>query len=756
MAASYEEMRRIIREEEPARPSLRVSTISDPNETANFTTTHGSEPEKLSRQLRGDLDWIVMKAIEKDRSRRYETANALSADITRFLNNEPVSAAAPSVAYQVRKFAVRNKGLIATGSLIAAVLIVATIVSVHQAIRATDAESLALERLRESEQARTEAEIARGDAESVSQYLIDLFRSPLARARGREVTVAEILDRAVEKLNAEGAGDDPKRKAHLQFTIGCSYYELGLFEESIQLLEQSVALSREVLGPTHPTTLQRLFELKWTYGARALPEKAAPVNREILEGYSTILRQVRESPDSSPAEVDLAIQKLMNASEQAGKTEQAIQLAQELVERLKTRNEAKAGEKLLKARRQLALSYCRRKDPAEGVAMMEKVIEEYVEVFGANNRLTLASMERLGEVHFHRKEWQRAVYWFTRIQARRKQRKWGPELVYSSMRLADSYAGMRNYERAVAIGTERLAFAEKIKGPDHEYVLRSMVSLAKYHSESGNLAKASEQSRKAYHRFRDRIGLEHKEIQEVLKIYAHSIVGNADQEKVDALVKDLLGQIESDSDPVARGAVELLKSITTSQLDQGLVDEAFALGNQVIESCKIHRGLDHIDTFAAMDHLADLYDRNGENSVAIKNRLHVLAARRNAFGELNGDVIWTRGRLGELYEKGQYFDLAIEQYREMVAARRKREKDHPKDVAWSLIKLGEALHKSGQSEEAVPIFEEVLDRRLKIDGKDSQDTLDSMERLADAYRHAGRNEQAEAMEARAFKARQVH
>ena len=144
MAASYEEMRRIIREEEPARPSLRVSTISNPDETANFTTTHGSEPEKLSRQLRGDLDWIVMKAIEKDRGRRYETANAFAEDLRRFLTDQPVSAAAPSMGYQFRKFARRNRTGLAVGATIAAVLVVATCVSVWQAVRATNAEAIAV------------------------------------------------------------------------------------------------------------------------------------------------------------------------------------------------------------------------------------------------------------------------------------------------------------------------------------------------------------------------------------------------------------------------------------------------------------------------------------------------------------------------------------------------------------------------------------------------------------------------------------
>lgn len=150
LSAGLMEMRRIVREVEPPRPSYRVSTVlSDANDTAALTTSHGVDPNRLSRTLRGELDWIVMKAIEKDRNRRYETANAFAADIGRFLANEPVSAAAPSFGYQFQKFARRNQVALAVGATIAAVLVLATIISALQAIRANRAQNVAEERSEE-------------------------------------------------------------------------------------------------------------------------------------------------------------------------------------------------------------------------------------------------------------------------------------------------------------------------------------------------------------------------------------------------------------------------------------------------------------------------------------------------------------------------------------------------------------------------------------------------------------------------------
>jgi hypothetical protein len=121
--AAFDEVRRIIREDEPQKPSTRISTA----ESAPSIAAHRhTEPAKLARLVRGELDWIVMKCLEKDRSRRYETANGLARDVEHYLHDEPVLACPPSAAYRFRKLARRNKAALAT----AAVLIVAMLVTV--------------------------------------------------------------------------------------------------------------------------------------------------------------------------------------------------------------------------------------------------------------------------------------------------------------------------------------------------------------------------------------------------------------------------------------------------------------------------------------------------------------------------------------------------------------------------------------------------------------------------------------------------
>jgi serine/threonine protein kinase len=107
--AGYDELRRIIREEEPPKPSTRLSTLAKAD-LSTVCARRGIEPGKLGQQVRGELDWIVMKAMEKDRNRRYESASAFAADVQRYLNDEPVHACPPTAGYRLKKFARRNKG----------------------------------------------------------------------------------------------------------------------------------------------------------------------------------------------------------------------------------------------------------------------------------------------------------------------------------------------------------------------------------------------------------------------------------------------------------------------------------------------------------------------------------------------------------------------------------------------------------------------------------------------------------------------
>lgn len=147
--ATFDEVRRLIREQEPQRPSTRLTTLGEAVRTVS--ARRGIDPRRLCDLLRGDLDWIVMKALEKDRSRRYETASALAADVRRYLNQQAVEARPPSAWYRFQKLALRHRVALLAASVVAVSLVAGTAVSIWQAIRATKAEAEATRLRREAE-----------------------------------------------------------------------------------------------------------------------------------------------------------------------------------------------------------------------------------------------------------------------------------------------------------------------------------------------------------------------------------------------------------------------------------------------------------------------------------------------------------------------------------------------------------------------------------------------------------------------------
>ncbi len=182
--AAYDEVRRIIREEEPATPSTRISSLGA--KSGVVAAHRHADPRGLSQLVRGDLDWIVMKALEKERSRRYETAIGLAMDVERHLADEPVQACPPSAFYKFRKFARRNRVAFTTSIVVLAAILAGTIVSITQAIRATHAERLAESRLLAETAARADAERA-SKAEAAQRHIAEEERQQaeanLKRAR---------------------------------------------------------------------------------------------------------------------------------------------------------------------------------------------------------------------------------------------------------------------------------------------------------------------------------------------------------------------------------------------------------------------------------------------------------------------------------------------------------------------------------------------------------------------------------------------
>jgi serine/threonine protein kinase len=223
--AAFQEILRLIKEVEPQRPSLKISTsVTLPSIAAQ----RNLEPSQLSRAVRGDLDWIVMKSLEKERSRRYETATSLAHDIERYLDNEPVQARPPSTTYRLRKYTQRHKVAVAAGLLVAVSLLLGTVISTWQAIRATAAERQSQANLHSLQQVarewatsetltgdpeRAEAAIRLAEAANVSKAWTEILRGQSDIDQGRaQVAVTRLTPIVADTYHH---GDDDTRLAAL-------------------------------------------------------------------------------------------------------------------------------------------------------------------------------------------------------------------------------------------------------------------------------------------------------------------------------------------------------------------------------------------------------------------------------------------------------------------------------------------------------------------------------------------------------------
>jgi tetratricopeptide (TPR) repeat protein len=269
MSQGLDAMRRTIREQEPPRPSTKLATLQA-DELTTTAKRRSSESAKLVHQLKGDLDWIVMKCLEKDRNRRYETANAFAQDIRRFLADEPVSATPPSAGYQFRKFARRNKAALRVAASIAAVLVTATLVSTWQAVRATRAESTQ-KRLRE----QVEASHQKAMAESASNQRVASMMMEMAKTlnptywlehgpAGWDEPLDAVSLRALEAL--EGSPDQEAEWCALMIRM---HHDLGLLQEFSQSLPIPVVVTSKPRSNSPPVSQTTLSFKGWPDGGHA-------------------------------------------------------------------------------------------------------------------------------------------------------------------------------------------------------------------------------------------------------------------------------------------------------------------------------------------------------------------------------------------------------------------------------------------------------------------------------------------------------
>ena len=281
MALGIDEVRRTIREVNPPRPSTRVTPLQGASTDA--ARNRRIEAARFAGLLRGDLDWITMKALEKARTRRYGSASDLAADVRRHLANHPVLAGPPSAAYRTRKFVQRHRfGVFGSATLL-------LLLTVFAIVMAVQAQRIARERDRANSEARRANQEAVA-AKQVSDFLVGLFKvSDPTEARGKTLTARDILDQGARQLESS-LRDQPRVHARLQTIIGVVYSGLGLFAEAQPLLIQALETHKKTVGEEAAETLETMNHLANLYWHQRRFQEAEVLYRDIVQQRTRIYR----------------------------------------------------------------------------------------------------------------------------------------------------------------------------------------------------------------------------------------------------------------------------------------------------------------------------------------------------------------------------------------------------------------------------------------------------------------------------------
>jgi serine/threonine protein kinase/tetratricopeptide (TPR) repeat protein len=276
---------RQVREKDPPRPSsqFKRKANSDPAAATAVAGARGLNPQQLDNLLHGDLDWITMKALEKDRARRYGTPSELAADISRYLNDEPVLAGPATAGYRLQKYVLRHRIALATA---AGILLVLAGFIVTQAIQ--------LRRITRE----------RDRAARITDFMTRIFKvSSPSEARGNTVTAREILDRASADINT-GLTKDPDLQAQMMSVMGDVYDNLGLYSRALILQQKTLEIRQRVLGPENPETLKSMTALAQTLWKQGHFTEAEALQRQALSTQTRVIGS--EHPDTLGSMANLA------------------------------------------------------------------------------------------------------------------------------------------------------------------------------------------------------------------------------------------------------------------------------------------------------------------------------------------------------------------------------------------------------------------------------------------------------------------
>jgi serine/threonine-protein kinase len=571
-----QEIERIICETEPERPSTAISRVeevlaSDGKTRIKLTPelvsrTRDGQPEKLRRRLSGDLDTIVLMAMRKEPPRRYASVEQLSEDIRRHLIGLPVIARKGTFSYRAGKFVRRHRVVVAFLVLIVGFAITMTVQSARIA--------------RERDRAASE----RDKAERVNAFLQEMLASVDPRKKGREITVAAVLDEAARRVETELI-DQPEIEASVRTTIGTTYQSLGLYDAAETHLRRALAIRQKLFGEEHPHVAESMHNLGLLLTDMSKYQKAEPLLDEAL----VMRRKLRgpEHPDIAQSLNSLGVL-------------------------LRTKSEYQEAEDRFR----------------EALVMRRKLLgPEHLDVAQSLNNLAsvLWAQGKLKEAE--------SLYREALAMNRKRLGLEHPDVATNLNNLANVLYDNGDYNEAESLHREALAMNRKRLGPEHPDVAGSLHNLAVVLHAKGNYNEAESMFREALVMRRKLLGPEHLDVATTMNNLARLLHAKGEYEEAELLLREALAVHRKLLGTQHEEVITIMNDLAWLLHAKGEDQEAESLFRQILELRRTTRPPGHLDIANALIELGMLLTETGASQRAEPLLRESLDIRRQALPE---------------------------------------------------------------------------------------------------------------------------
>jgi serine/threonine protein kinase len=713
---AWDELARWIREEEPVAPSARIA--ADPNKQS-ICDLRRATPTQLQRDVRGELDWIVLKALAKDRSRRYQSASDMAKDIQRYLSNEPIEASPPSTTYRLMKYLHRNRLAIGSVAMVTCALLLGLAGTTWQAREASRARAIAefqrdiaraeSQKAREAESAAArEAEnvlkqslYSRAIANFVNHHLLE-FTDPDIEP-DRNISLRTVLDRAA--ISIQALNDAPETQAAMRHTLAKSYLSLGEYAEARTHAEAAMELQNSALGETHPESLSTLI-------LRAEIQLRCCEYREANETFTRAVDLCRKSQGDDHVLTLHGVRGQGISWAKLGR----LTAARELFQELYRTQSATFGENHLD-------SLETRRELAEVSAAMGR----HHEAIDAFTAIRNVAREKLGNAH--------------------------PLTLKIESGVAASKIELGQYEDARKILQSVVGATAESLGDLHPETILRKSTLASISMKQGKLDESASLQRKLLAMAEDRLGQKHLITIQIATSLADVLNEQGAIDEAKSLYENALSVSEQLLEPNSLQSLKLRFQSVSNLAFEGNHDEALLRWNEIFEVQKSFYGLSHPDTLRNRSAMAGIWMAQGRYAEAKTVLNEIATTTRDTFGENHPLELQARSKLASIAGLEGKIEECIEWFRSNLDACHKAYGAKSPITIEALINYSESLSRLGFHTQALRIHEELLTAVKEVFGSNHRAIFRVLDGMATSLNALARYDEAKKLSRQLFEVR---